>query len=259
MTSAEEFILIPKHLYLKEQPDVKQIIQSKNIADKAAYLTLLQRNTPQDGEEEELTLPPDRIQPPIKALVQQQETQTERPVLQDEATLTEQVPYIKQEQLPEQEEQDPGYVQVRQKTLLPATPTTPQAAPLTKDELVKRIREGGGGKLNEPQMKKILQTYDILQSHPAIEIDRKFRIVIDGQATNAYIITFLLDLQKTTKKIDSDYEEIIQTINLPENLTSNTFAKQAIKKQASLLAASSSMLDDESASGKTPKWESFSG
>lgn len=42
----EEFVLIPKKMYMEESPIVNQILSSKDIQNKAKQLSLLQRNSP---------------------------------------------------------------------------------------------------------------------------------------------------------------------------------------------------------------------
>ena len=45
--TAEEFILIPKHLYVKEQPDAARVLHDNNIKHKNAQLSYLHRLRPQ--------------------------------------------------------------------------------------------------------------------------------------------------------------------------------------------------------------------
>ena len=40
----EEFILIPRHVYSEQQPQVSQVVENRNISNKGAYLSVLQRN-----------------------------------------------------------------------------------------------------------------------------------------------------------------------------------------------------------------------
>ena len=40
----EEFVLIPRQMYSNEQPQITQILNNKNVRDKAKHLSLLQRN-----------------------------------------------------------------------------------------------------------------------------------------------------------------------------------------------------------------------
>ena len=43
MMTAEEFILIPKHLYVKEQPHAARVLHDNNIKHKNAQLSYLNR------------------------------------------------------------------------------------------------------------------------------------------------------------------------------------------------------------------------
>ena len=45
--TAEDFILIPKHLYVKEQPHAARVLHDNNIKDKNAQLFYLNRLRPQ--------------------------------------------------------------------------------------------------------------------------------------------------------------------------------------------------------------------
>ena len=45
--TAEEFIPIPKHLYVKEQPDAERVLNDNNIKHKNAKLSYLNRLRPQ--------------------------------------------------------------------------------------------------------------------------------------------------------------------------------------------------------------------
>ena len=40
----EEFVLVPRQMYSEEQPQVSQVLRNQNIANKSAYLSVLQRN-----------------------------------------------------------------------------------------------------------------------------------------------------------------------------------------------------------------------
>ena len=40
----EEFVLIPKQMYTREQPDISQLLSNKNIYNPAKHIPLLQRN-----------------------------------------------------------------------------------------------------------------------------------------------------------------------------------------------------------------------
>ena len=55
--AAEEFILIPRSMYLREQPEVTQILQDPNIGHKPLQLTLLQRDQSRTARNDEKTQP----------------------------------------------------------------------------------------------------------------------------------------------------------------------------------------------------------
>ena len=40
----EEFVLIPRQMYANEQPQITQLLNNKNIREKAKQISLLQRN-----------------------------------------------------------------------------------------------------------------------------------------------------------------------------------------------------------------------
>ena len=52
---AEEFVLIPKRMFVSKQPTRKEILDNPIYKQKAAQLSLLQRNNPTDLESEEAT------------------------------------------------------------------------------------------------------------------------------------------------------------------------------------------------------------
>ena len=48
MTIAEEFILVPKKLYLKDQPLTEQILENPQIKHKSSQLSIVNRVRPKD-------------------------------------------------------------------------------------------------------------------------------------------------------------------------------------------------------------------
>ena len=54
--SSQEFILIPKENYSEEQPKSSEVLFDPTISDKAKQLTLLQRQKPTVGKEDNSTL-----------------------------------------------------------------------------------------------------------------------------------------------------------------------------------------------------------
>ena len=54
--SSQEFILIPKENYVEEQPNSSEVLFDPTISEKAKQLTLLQRQKPTIGKEDNSTL-----------------------------------------------------------------------------------------------------------------------------------------------------------------------------------------------------------
>ena len=54
--SSQEFILIPKENYVEEQPKSTEVLFDPTISEKAKQLTLLQRQKPTVGREDNSTL-----------------------------------------------------------------------------------------------------------------------------------------------------------------------------------------------------------
>ena len=41
--TAEEFVLIPRTVYIREQPEIVQILEDPNVKNKATHISMLQR------------------------------------------------------------------------------------------------------------------------------------------------------------------------------------------------------------------------
>ena len=51
--TAEEFVLIPRTVYIREQPEIVQILEDPNVKNKATHISMLQRDSNSKPQEEQ--------------------------------------------------------------------------------------------------------------------------------------------------------------------------------------------------------------
>ena len=51
--AAEEFVLIPRTVYIREQPEIVQILEDPNVKNKATHISMLQRDSNSKPQEEQ--------------------------------------------------------------------------------------------------------------------------------------------------------------------------------------------------------------
>ena len=252
MTDAEEFVLVPKRMYLMEQPKVKQILESKSIADKSSYLTLLQRNaTKRNVEAGSQTSPLVMYATPnVEA-----GSQTSPLVMYATPNVEAGTQTVSDEKIKPFDDTDDEIItkdnihddSIEISETIPTKKVELQR--LSQQEVIERAKKAAPT-LTLSQLGKIGLIYDHLQNNPNIHLDKYFQIILAGRNTNIYLIPFLVDLQKTVKKIDPVYKDILQEIAIPEKYTCNTYAKNIIKN---LLKTGTSIQHDES----NREWEDF--
>ena len=194
MMTAEEFILIPKHLYVKEQPHAARVLHDNNIKHKNAQLSYLNRLRPQ--------LPP----------------QTSKTTATKE-TFTDNVePQQEQLKLLTDDEEVP-VERVKDEIL---------------EEKHNRQTESILGQLQVLEDKKFVRAktvLEIIENSERVTINRDNEVIyVDKVPTGLKATIFLYDIQQPTKKLHNPaFINILTALNLNENLVINRNAKHAVQ------------------------------
>ena len=194
MMTAEEFILIPKHLYVKEQPHAAHVLHDNNIKHKNAQLSYLNRLRPQ--------LPP----------------QTSKTIATKE-TFTDNVePQQEQLKLLTDDEEVP-VERVKDKIL---------------EEKHNRQTESILGQLQVLVDKKFVRAktvLEIIENSERVTINRDNEVIyVDEVPTRLKATIFLYDIKQPTKKLHNPaFINILTALNLNENLVINRNAKHAVQ------------------------------
>ena len=194
MMTAEEFILIPKHLYVKEQPHAARVLHDNNIKHKNAQLSYLNRLRPQ--------LPP----------------QTSKTTATKE-TFTDNVePQQEQLKLLTDDEEVP-VERVKDEKL---------------EEKHNRQTESILGQLQVLEDKKFVRAktvLEIIENSERVTINQDNEVIyVDKVPTGLKATIFLYDIQQPTKKLHNPaFINILTALNLNENLVINRNAKHAVQ------------------------------
>ena len=49
--AAEEFVLIPRSIYIREQPEIGQILETPTVQNKALQISMIQRNPSKQNQQ----------------------------------------------------------------------------------------------------------------------------------------------------------------------------------------------------------------
>ena len=200
---AEEFVLIPKRMFVSKQPTRREILDNPIYKQKAAQLSLLHRNNPTDFESKEAT-----------------EQETNKTNIVNKRRRTSSVD-LKSE-LDDGSESvqsffsDDGEIEPSLKKRQSDFDSIMSEVELMEENKIQRA---------EIILNKILSSETV-----SIEDPSGF-LHIEDKPMRVKVSTFLYNLQQPTKKIDlAVYTNILHELKIPPHLVSNTHAKKFSKK-----------------------------
>ena len=202
---AEEFVLIPKRMFVSKQPTRTEILDNPIYKQKAAQLSLLQRNNPTDFESKEAT---------------EQETNKTNIVNKRKRRRTSSVD-LKSE-LDDGSESvqsffsDDGEIEPSLKKIQSDFDSIMSEVELMEENKIQRA---------EIILNKILSSETV-----SIE-DQSGFLHIEDKPMRVKVSTFLYNLQQPTKKIDlAVHTNILHELKIPPHLVSNTHAKKVLNE-----------------------------
>ena len=205
----EEFILIPKRMFITKQPQKSEIIENPQCKNKAIQLSLMQRNKLINDENVEQT---DRVIQTDPTNIERDVDKTDR-VLQTNPTKFEDE---KMEASSDDSEIDP---------IVTKKPTVESF-----ESIMKNVKLKEGHKIKRAE---ILLDF-ILQSNQITIGEESQLIYIDNKPTDLQVSSFLYNLQQPTKKIDQEaYSKILLVLRIEPDLVSNTYANQILESYES--------------------------
>ena len=193
---AEEFVLIPKRMFMSKQPLKSEILDNPAYRNKAAQLTLMQRNMPSSEDSVERT----------DGVVQTEPVLTEREKQVDEPE--------KMDSISDDSEIDPVVTK------------KPESAPANFESIMGLVKLKEKYKIQRAEILLDL----IFQSEEDTIGEESKLLYINQEPTSVQVSKFLYDLQQPTKKIDqSEYSKILALLPVEPELVANTYAKQIIQ------------------------------
>ena len=190
---AEEFVLIPKRIFMSKQLLKSEILDNPAYRNNAARLTLMQRNMPSSADSFERT----------------------DGVVQTEPVLTE-----REKQVDEPEK----IVSISDDSEIdPVVTKKPESAPASFESIMELV------KLKEKHKIQHAETlHDLILQSEAVTIGEESKLLcINQEPTSVQVSKFLYDLQQLTKKIDQlEYSKFLALLPVEPELVANTYAKQ---------------------------------
>ena len=208
----EEFILIPKRMFITKQPPKSEIIENPQYKNKAIQLSLMQRNKlREDVEQTDRVIQTDHSQID-RTNIERDVDKADRVVQTDPTKFEDE----KMEASSDDSEMDPNVTK---------KPTVESFESIMKNV---KIKEGHKIKRAEIVLDFILQSNQITIG------EESQLIYIDNKPTDVQVSSFLYNLQQPTKKIDQEaYSKILLVLRLEPDLVSNTYAKQILESYES--------------------------
>ena len=205
----EEFILIPKRMFITKQPQKSEIIENPQYKNKANQLSLMQRNKLINDENVEQT---DRVIQTDPTNIERDVDKADRVVQTDPTKFEDE----KMEASSDDSEMDP---------IVTKKPTVESFESIMKNVKLKEAHK----------IKRAEIVLDfILQSNQITIGEESQLIYIDNKPTDVQVSSFLYDLQQPTKKIDQEASSRILLVHrLEPDLVSNTYAKQILESYES--------------------------
>ena len=204
----EEFILIPKRMFITKQPQKSEIIENPQYKNKAIQLSLMQRNKLREDIGKT-----DRVIQTDPTNIERDVDKADRVVQTDPTILNEEE---KMEASSDDSEMDP---------IVTKNPTVESFESVIRNVKLKEA--------HKVKRAEIVLDF-ILQSNQITIGEESQLIYIDNKPTDVQASSFLYDLQQPTKKIDQEaYSRILLVLRLEPDLVSNTYAKQILESYES--------------------------
>ena len=226
----EEFVLIPKRMFITKQPQKSEIIENLQYKNKTIQLSLMQRNKLIKEEDVGKT---DRVIQTDPTNIERDVDKAERVVQTDPTKFQEQE---KTEASSDDSEMDP---------IVTKKPTVESFESIMKNV---KLRESHKIKRAEIVLDFILQSNQI-----TIGEERQLNY-IDNKPTDVQVSSFLYNLQQPTKKSDQEpYSRILLVLRLEPDLVSNTYAKQILESYESEQEFSSTQQSPQTGRGTSKR------
>ena len=211
---AEEFVLIPKRMFMSKQSLKSEILDNPAYRNKAAQLTLMQRNMPSyDGSVER-----------ADGVAQTEPVLTEREKEVEEPE--------KMDSMSDDSEIDP--VVTKKSESAPATEPIMALVKLKEKHKIHRA--------------EIL--LDLILQSEAVTIGEESKLLyINQEPTRVQVSKFLNDLQQPKKIDQSEYSQILAVLPIEPELVANTSAKQIVQAYESEQEIFATKQSPQSASG----------
>ena len=202
---AEEFVLIPKRMFLSKQPTRTEILDNPIYKQKAAQLSLLQRNNPTDFESKEATEQENNKTNIVKKRKRRRTSSVDLKSELDDGNESVQSFFS-----------DDGEIEPSLKKRQSDFDSIMSEVELMEENKIQRA---------EIILNKILSSETV-----SIEDPSGF-LYIEDKPMRVKVSTFLYNLQQPTKKIDlAVYTNILHELKIPPHSVSNTHAKKSSKK-----------------------------
>ena len=204
----EEFILIPKRMFLTKQPQKSEVIENPQYKNKSIQLSLMQRNKLREDLGKT-----DRVIQTDPTNIERDVDKADRVVQTDSTNFDEEE---KMEASSDDSEMDP--IDTKKPTVE------------SFESIMKNIKLKEAHKVKPAEV--VLDF--ILQSNQITIGEESQLIYIDNKPTDVQVSSFLYDLQQPTKKDDQKaYSRILLVLQLEPDLVSNTYAKQILESYES--------------------------
>ena len=210
---AEEFILIPKRMYMSKVSSAKrEILENTNIKQKASQLSLLQRK--KSALKPVITTKPNTTPRSI---------QTVKPEIKTIAVNTVGSDSDEIEYEGDDEENDNYVGKIKEEEKMEV-----DGEKLTQKQILQSLSTMDKGKYT-----KAYEILDIIINTKDITWEGSEGIIyIEDEPTELKIIQFLYNLQQPTKKLDhlDEYDQLITLLGIKSNQIRNTHAKDLINQ-----------------------------
>ena len=186
----EEFILIPKRMFASHQPVKKEVLDNPLYKQKAAQLSLLQRNQSNSMEKPEKAFEP--VETANKLMIETAEEEKTEPMSED----SEIEPVVKKQR---------------------------KSDYFTSIMIELEV-------MNKNQIKRSKIILDLINQSETVTIELNDVLHVNKETLTIKASTFLYNLQQPTKKIDIEkYSKILFALNISPRLVANTHAKQILE------------------------------
>ena len=209
--AAEEFVLIPKHIYIRDQPHAAQILLDNSIKHKKPQLSYLNRLRPLNESARTTTsaidtpaVIPTTPEPPIVAKA---ENNPQKQAL----------PLTSQDDDDDDDDDDEGNEMETSVELSEA---------LSKKRILLQLQL-----MDEHKLKRAKKVLEVIKKSERVEINKdNEEIYVDKVPTVLKASVFLYDIQQQTKKLyNPAFILILRSLKLDERLVMNKYAKVEVQ------------------------------